>query len=100
MPAIESSFRYFYRTSRVSKSYIMKDAVKAVSGGLYGTLVLLPIAGIVDGIRLNVKLSAKPFYQHLRSFYLEVGWASGFAISYNADANSLTTAVPASAWYY
>jgi len=63
-------------------------------------LSLLPIVGVVDALGLNVELSMQPFYQHLCPFYLEVGWGSGFAVGYNADAdNSLSVAVPGSAWY-
>ena len=62
-------------------------------------LSLLPIGGAVDGIRLNVKLSLQLLYQCLYSFYLEVGWASGFAVCYDTDADSLSVDIPGSTRY-
>ena len=67
--------------------------------GFYRTLLLLPIAGVVDGLGLDVELSAQPFYQCLYPFYLAVGWARLRRVSYDADADSLTAAVPGSAGY-
>lgn len=48
---------------------------------------------------LNVKLSAECFYECFCSFYLEVGWAGGFTVGYDADADSLAAAIPGSARY-
>jgi len=53
----------------------------------------------VDGLSFNIKLSVKPFYKSLYPLYLQVGWASGFAVGYSADADSLAAAVPGSARY-
>jgi len=62
-------------------------------------LLLLPIGWAVDGIRLNVKLSLQLLYQFLCPFYLEVGRASGFAVGYDTDADSLSVAMPGSTRY-
>ena len=67
--------------------------------GFYRGLSLPPIAGVADGFGPNVELSVQRFYECLYAFYLKVGWAGGFAVSYNTDANSLTAAVRGSAWY-
>ena len=75
------------------------NCCKCYLAGFYRALSLLPIVGIVDVLELNVELSAQSFYQCLYPFYLEVGWKGGFTVSYNADADSLTAAVPGSAWY-
>ena len=61
--------------------------------------MLLPITWIVDIFRLNVKLSGQLFNECLYPFYLKVCWADGFVIGYNADADSLTAAVPGSPRY-
>ena len=65
-----------------------------------GTLLagLPPIARVVDGLRLNAELSIQRFHECLYAFYLKVGWVGDFAVSYNADADGLTVAVPGSAW--
>jgi hypothetical protein len=60
-------------------------------------LSLLPIVGVVDALGLNVELSRQFFYQHLCPLYLEVGGTSGFAISNNANADSLAGSIPRSA---
>jgi hypothetical protein len=65
----------------------------------YITLLSLSIVGVVDIFGWNVKLSAERFYERFYSFYLEVGRPSGFAIGYDADADSLRTSVPSSARY-
>jgi hypothetical protein len=62
-------------------------------------LQLLPITWVVDIVRLNVKLSGQLFYECPHPFCLEVCRAGGFVIGYNADSDSLTTAVPGSVWY-
>ncbi len=72
---------------------------KAVLPAKQSGLCLLPIIGIVDMLGPNVELSAQSFYQCLCPFYLEVGWAAGFTVGYNTDTDSLTAAVPCSAWY-
>jgi len=61
---------------------------------------LSPITWVIDGLGANVELSAQLFYQCLCPFYLEVGWAGGFTVGYNAEAYSSSTAVPGSAGYY
>src|SRR4030042_1873930 len=60
----------------------------------YRALSLLPITWVVDILRLNVKLSGQCLYERFYPFYLEVCWAGGFVICYNADADSLTAAIP------
>jgi len=61
--------------------------------------LLPPIAGVVDGFGLNAKHSAQLFYQYLCPSFLGTSRLSGFAVSYNADSDSLTTAVPGPARY-
>lgn len=59
--------------------------------------LLSPVAGVIDGFGGDVKPSAQGFYQRLGSFDLAVCWECGFAIGYDADADSLGAAVPGSA---
>lgn len=72
---------------------------KSRFAGFYRALLLLPIIGIVDILRVNVKLSAQAFYQCLYPFSLVLGWTGGFTVGYNADTDSLAAAVPGSAGY-
>lgn len=65
---------------------------------VYYVALLPPIAGVVDGLGLNAELSVQRFYERLYTFYLKVSWVCGFAVSYKADADGLTAAVPGSAW--
>jgi len=85
---------------RPAKTSAVNKPNKTIFLAFYGALLLLPIAGIVDGFGLNIELSAQSLYQRLRPFYLEVSRANGFAISYNTNADSLTGAIPGSAGYY
>lgn len=88
------------RKLRPAKTGEMKRYDKAVlSGFSQGGLQLLPIAGVVDIVGLNVKLSGQLFYERPCPFYLKVCWADGFVVGYNADSDGLTAAVPGSVRY-
>jgi len=54
---------------------------------------------VVDGLWPNVEFSVQLFDEFLYPFNLEVCWKGSFAVSYNADADSLAAVVPGSAWY-
>ncbi len=62
--------------------------------GYKSSVFLSPIVRVVDGFRPNVELFAQSIQERFQPFYLAIGWASGFAVSYNADTDSLRTTVP------
>ena len=62
-------------------------------------LFLEPIAWIGDGFWSNSKLSAQSIQKCFYSLYLRVGQGHGFAVGYNANADSFAGAVPCGAWY-
>jgi len=77
----------------------IENLIRLFCLAFYMALLLLPITGVVDIFRRDVKLSEQLFYECLCPFYLKVCWADGFVIGYNADADSLTAAVPGSPRY-
>ena len=73
---------------------INRKCGKGYLAWFYVGCFLLPILWVVDGLCPNVEFSVQPFDEFLYPFYLEVGWKGGFAVSYNADADSLPAAMP------
>lgn len=61
------------------------------------SVFLSPIVWVVDGFRPNAELFAQSIQERFQPFYLAIGQVSGFAVSYNADSDSLTAAVPGAA---
>jgi hypothetical protein len=82
-----------------SEPAAIKKPVRLFCLAFYRTLLLLPITGVVDIFRLNVKLSGQRFYERPYPFYLKVCWADGFVIGYNTDTDSLTASEPSSLWH-
>jgi hypothetical protein len=81
------------------KRYCKVSPIRPFCPSFYKALSLLPIAWVIDVLRLNVKLSGQCLHERFYPFYLEVCWADGFVICYNADANSLTATIPSLLWY-
>ena len=58
------------------------------------TLQLLPVAGVVDILGVDIEFSSEGFYEGLGSICLEVGRCGGFAVCDDADSDGLAAAVP------
>ena len=62
-------------------------------------VLLQPGVGVVDRFGANVELSGQCFDKLFSPFYLEIARSGALVVGYNADANSVTAAVPGSPGY-
>jgi len=58
-----------------------------------------PIARVVDGLGVDWKLFAQPFYQYLHPLYLTIGRMRGLAVGDDANPDCLIGAIPSAAGY-
>lgn len=56
--------------------------------------MLLPVAWVVDMLRLDIKFSGQRLYERFDPFYLEVCRTVVFVVGYDADSDGLTAAIP------